>query len=457
MGMRIFFVLLCLVALQACNKSDEASEQAPVGELSANDLAFLMPLESNRNIPRQVVRVSDSEFGIISQGNFSRVLSAANRVGVFIDQNPRTGVQNPSNWLLVGFRYSPCVHFAGTTNPCKEQIRFVFQPTQREGNDLTFRDYSMHVVYEYNSGNEPQDSEILASFRALNLLSGGLNEDQPLQPHPVLSNSAFSETYFEFIKTSIFAKFVATQRPKVITFMGLGRNTNGSLNVGIWHFLAGEVGPSGNWEHQSLPIGGRENLVTLFFNENQTLTTNVARDQSIPFNLFNGNVNNPNTHTAIFNPVTTNDHNTDCASCHVTDNQIFRRSAVLQTNENSAFSNNFFSQIDRIGRTSEVLVDNRFRGGHSVPDEVVTRIFGYMNAEPVISQRMVNDNAFAVKAANTLAGIPLPERQCQSERERRQVSQCLLSGDIRDTLRSCMEDFCTSTADDDGGGIEFGD
>ncbi len=454
MGKRIVFLVLCCLVLQGCNRSQDGSETVEQAqELSANDLAFLMPLESDRNIPRQVVAVADPDYGILSEGNFREIIATSRRQAVFVDNN----IANSNNWLLVSFRYSPCIHFVGEEQACKEQIRFVFQPIERGNEGLSFRDYAMHVVYEYKGTSQPENSDVLASFRALNLLSGGLNEDQPLQPHPVLKNPNFNSTYFEFIKNSIIAKYVKTQKPKVVTFMGLGVDQSGNLNRGLWHFFAGQVNSGGLWQLHNLPTGGTERVVDLGFFNNGSLSTNLSQSREVQFNLFEGNnVNNPTLHTNIFNPISTNDHNTDCASCHVTDNQIFRRNAVLQTSQNSQFSNSFFDQIDRIGRISEVLVDNRYRGGHSVPDEIVTRIFGYMNAEPVISQRMVNSNAFAVKSANNLAGLTIPRRQCHTQQERQQVSQCLLSGNIRETLRGCIERFCTS-GPSDGDDIQFGD
>jgi hypothetical protein len=430
-------LILVIFVFAGCGKKD--AEIQPPQAMSANDLSFLLPLNSfDQNKPKQKVTIADTSFDILTQSNFQSILQAAQNNKVFLNNQ----ISNPNNWYLVSFRYSPCIHFSGTANPCKEQIRFIFQPHEGEGS-TRYLDYAIHVTYELSSGIEPVRSEMMEAMLALRALSGSKTANRPLQVHPVLNDENLSKNYFDFLKLAIFGRFIKGKSPFATTFMGLGRDQQGQMNRGEWNFLFGKMNSSGQWVHSELPTGGGHGVVTMGFNQGN-LSTNLANDPSVKFNLFSSGITPSLTSLNIFNAVATNEHNVDCASCHVSDNRSFLKNSNVNASEINNFSNNFFDQVKNANRMSEVMVDNRFRGARAVPNEVVTRIFGYMNSAPIISQRVVNDNALAVESVNAVLGALEPV-QCSDEVSRKKVVDCLLLGQDQMTVSACIAINCAQS------------
>lgn len=469
---RIKLILLVLVPFFAigCGKStynrfDTTGGNNPkvlTNPVSANDVAFLFPLDANDRPTPLVTLASAPE--IPGNGNFQRVVDAARADGVFFQ-----GVlEDPDEWAMVSFRYSPCINFAGTQGPCKEQIRFVYQPMDPAG--AGFLDFSLHVTYEYNASDSAQASDIMNAFVDVRDSAGGATDGLSLGVHPVLGNGADGLAYFNEIRTKIWTPFVFDRNPKATTFMGLGvdANDNTQVNLGEWIFLFGLINANGEWEQQTLPDGSGQDFEVLGISQDPatagTLISSV--NSGVEFNILEGGAVSEVTAANILTPQISNEHNVNCASCHVVDNQVLREDvannpARLDTRnfDFDQFANQLLNNIgeQQDGFTNN-LISNDLRGGtftlaDGIPQdgpvapeqEVVTRMFGYMHRQPVVSQRMAFDNGMAVNAINQVLGaeqLSASNVTCNEFTAQVNVLSCLLESGFSTSLDQCVQQSC---------------
>ncbi len=438
---------------------------APV---SPNDIAFLLPL-SDAGRPQPLVTLG-TERGIPGNGNFDRVMSAAAARGVFMgDQgNPNNPITDPFNWALVSFRYSPCIFFAGQEKPCKEHVRFVFQPMNQDPTaNGGFLDFSFHVTYQFAEHEQATASELMAAVYKLRESAEGLTDNEPLGVHPVLLDRNTRAKYFNDIRNTIWEPFILNRAPTAITFMGLGIADGGGVNLGEWHFLFGLTDESGRWNLELLPDGSGLDVEVLGVGQDDGLLFSNIDDQT-EFNILTGRPVLPSAAAGALHPLASNEHNVNCASCHTVDNQILRDTpARLDTR---AFSRDQFNSEliniigeDELGFTNN-LTSNEFKGGmfstaNGTPqvgpvapeDEVVTRMFGYMHSEPVISQRMAFDNGFSVNEMNKVIRMADIQQQnnplsCTGFNQAFQVMNCLFNPEegasLNTSLSQCIQSSC---------------
>lgn len=478
---KLFLPLLVVAALSltACGSSSGSNPEEAKDNLNqfsvnspvyANDLAFLFPIVNGR--PQPFVTLS-SQPDIPGRGNFNEVLNAARADGVFFNDNdPNDALANPTNWAMVSFRYTSCELFVGTENPCKEQMRFVYQPmspTAGEG----FLDFSLHVTYEFAARDASAASEVMAAVYKLRESAAGLTDQKALTVHPVLSDASNRNNYFKQIRDTLWKPFIFDSNPKAITFMGLGRNAANptQVNLGEWHFLFGLIDNSGTWRHQQLPDGSGEMTEIVSVDQVQgsptfgNLSSNISDGQ---FNILTSGRVDEFAAAGALSPHASNEHNVNCGSCHVVDNQVLRpftnggpTPARLDT-RGFNFDQFAFELADMAGDDTGFkngLVSNRFKGGMfaspAVPtvngvapqDEVVTRMFGYMHAQPVINQRMAFDNGMAVNEFNKVIRMSAREQElsfanCTDIDQKIAVMTCMFSGNRNTSLDQCLSQSC---------------
>lgn len=411
---------------------------------SANDLAFLLPLdENNNNLPKQPITVGDAQFKIVSSKVLHNILATAQNHKVFLNADLR----NPARWYLVGFRYSPCIQFAGKDLPCTEQIRFVFQPhdSERKTPGGGFDDYALHVIYNFAQGKTAQHTPRLASFNKLKLAANGATLDSPLQVHPIL-NSPAAPAYLAMIKTEIIDKHVAIRNPDNVTFMGLEavKDNTGAISADSdrWIFMHGVVNTRGEWSLTNLPIGVPIKTETLRLTEDE-MSLESSLGKNLPkITLMRHEPNYLETSMKIFDGSRTNDHNVDCASCHIADRMVFVPGLALETpKERTAYLEKIYPMIKDRARVSEILIDTYLHAGMKATEVPLPRIFGYLDAAPAISQRMVVDNALAVESANQLLKLQVTP-QCEGKPKRIKLLECLVFDNYTATLNECMAKAC---------------
>jgi hypothetical protein len=469
---KLYSLLLVPFFVTACGKStfnrfgdgETITQKSLEQPLSANDVAFLFPLDANDR-PVPLVTLQD-EPAIPGEGNFQRIVDQTGAQGTFFGDQ-QSILRDADEWALVSFRYSPCVNFEGTEGPCKEQIRFVYQPMAGDGTGLL--DFSLHVTYEYNASDAPQASEITQAFVDLRDEDAqGATDGISLRVHPVLSDEANREAYFNAIFEKIWRPFVLDRNPKAITFMGLGIDANdpNAVNLGEWRFFFGAIDDTGAWNLETLPDGSGQNVEVLGIDGNGLLTSNIT--SGVEFNILEGQQVEEATAAAILLPQVSNEHNVNCASCHIVDNQILRNRPARIDNTNfvngggnltfDQFNRNLLQNLDNVEGLENYLIDNSLRGGlftlaDGIPqdgpvppeDEVVTRMFGYMHKQPVVSQRMAFDNGMAVNAVNSIMGadrLSANGASCSDTAAQLEVFSCLFEGGFGTSLDQCLQQSC---------------
>ncbi len=475
---RNLLILLALFALYlpACSSSSGSGGEDGNKDLQftvnspvyPNDLAFLFPLNADGR-PQPFVSLA-SQQDIPGEGNFQEIVDTAQREGVFFSDV----LEDPNNWAMVGFRYTPCEFFAGQDKPCKEHVRFIYQPMNVNVPGAGFLDFSMHVTYEFKESDAATPSSLMAAIYKLREAADGKTDGLPLQVHPVLLDRVDRAVYFNQIFNTVWKPFIFDRDPTAITFMGLGRNGN-DVNQGEWRFLFGRVGSFGRWVHEELPDGSGEMVEVLSVDQQQgsptagNLFSNI--DDNTEFNILTGGPVRESAAAGALVPQVSNEHNVNCASCHTADSQVIRDALARSFTDSSQsrlntvnFSMDQFAQdiINFMGDESGFvsnLTSNEFRGGmFRTPDvpavdpafppqeEVVTRMFGYMHAQPTISQRMSFDNGMAVNAMNKAIRMDQrfeeAGRTCSDFRQAFAAMTCLLDGDFNTSLDQCIAQSC---------------
>lgn len=473
-SLKVFLVLVPFL-LTACGGSTFSNsgakglpkaDQAQAKPMSANDMAFLFPLDdSGRPVPFVTL---DSEPDIPGSGNFNRIMQQADADNVFINNV----ISDPNNWAMVSFRYSPCIFFVGLEAPCKEQVRFVYQPMDQSGLGA-FLDFSLHVTYEFNAADTPQTSEVMSAFLNLRDTANGRTDNLPLAVHPVLSDGLESANYANQIRNIVWEPFIFNRDPKAITFMGLGEAQGGGVNLGEWRFTFGLIDENGAWNQQSLPDGSGQTVEVLGVNPtNGLLESNITADTG--FNVLTGGPVNENAAARALVPHVSNEHNVSCASCHVVDNQVIRSTPGRLDLTNFSFdqfATTILNSIDDASGFGNYLTSNELKGGmftqaDGIPvvigadtpndasddllpeDEVVTRMFGYMHSEPVISQRMAFDNGMAVNEINKILGVDTTDEvvvqsnRCSTFSQQINTLSCLFEGGFSTSLEQCIQQSC---------------
>ena len=418
-----------------------AAGAAQASELpfSANDLAMLLPL-NEAGEPLFKVRAGDPNLKILSEQNFNEVIAEAGRRHVFLNDK----VRDPKNWYLVGVRYNPCEIFAGDVKPCKEQIRFVFQSHNNVRESGGFDDYAIHVVYVYNEGKSPELSPRLESFRALKNAFGKQTAGRTLQVHPVLKSAAGAQ-YFKMLSEEVIAKHVSNRHATLLTFMGIGMgdSNSGERDDDDWRFMKGDVDASGSWKATSLPTGHKESMQRMSLSEEEMdLITNLKPISGQPFLFGNGSRSVDKEVSLIIEARKTNDHNVDCASCHIADRMGYPPGREYEPAEKAKLVRMTMGLLKSRARVSEVLVNDELQTGRQGYEVPLPRIFGYLDAKAAIALRMSVDNSTATEAANKL--LKLEEKpQCASDAQRKAVIECVFFGYGQDgNADKCIKKIC---------------
>lgn len=420
-----------------------AAKEAP---FSINDLAILFPMDVAKNLPKPAISISSDRWKILSQNNFKVVLKAAESKDVFLNEKLR----DPKNWYLVGMRYSPCTIFYGRTNPCTEQLRYVFQPIDSvriEEGVKGFDDYAIHVVFNFNNSLNPVRTPILDGFRKIKNQFGAPLVNKTLKPHAVLAGKQ-SEKYSDALEETIIKPFINNRSASVVTFMGLGKLDINRDDPHAWIFFAGQVDQQGLWQLSNLPSSHAQNFELFkILEEEESLPVNSAgfhtNIQAIPGQnqLVLGSQHDANVVLNILDMRKTNDHNVDCASCHVADREFFIRGLYGNSSEKEKFKKDLFNMFKSRKRLTEIVLNRDIQVGLKGSEFPIPRIFGYLDQTPIISQRMVQDMAISVEQANQLTGLKeVP--QCPLDSQRLAFIECLYLSDSGGSVSQCLQKAC---------------
>lgn len=436
-GMKRVSLLLKTIFVAVLTHSIAEAREVP---FSVNDMAVLMPLDATSGAPKFKVLVADPTWNVLSKENFSKIIASAERTGIFVNDK----IRNPNNWYLVGVRYSPCTIFAGSSPRCVEQMRFVFQPFKAL-RSAGFDDYALHVAFNFASGATPQLTTLLDSFRTLKNQFNGKLANKTLKPHPLLSSSEGS-AYFRALENQIIVKHVSKRFASGATFMGLGIDPETKEDAPHdWRFFSGQIDTQGHWNLTNLPNGSPSTFQQL------TITTPEDGESGSGFvtntppikgqaQVLSGDAAKfAESSLTIFDMRKTNDHNVDCASCHFADSNIF--SPSLDKDSKLAFTRSLTSIFSGRKRMTELVINKDLQAGMKPSEFPVPRLFGYLDQNALVGERLVLDMATSVEQANQLFGLK-ETPQCPTESQRKKFVDCLYFGTYSATVSQCLKDAC---------------
>lgn len=407
---------------------------------SANDLAIMFPLNPSTNLPKQPVNLVTPGWQILSQQNFTAVMAAARTHDVFLNDK----LTDIRNWYVVAMRYAPCTIFAGQSPNCKEQIRFVLQPHNAiRGNG--FDDYAMHVIYNYNQSPSPQPSPRLESFRRLKNEFGAAVSNKTLKPSPILDSDK-GAAYLTRLQQEVIATHVLPQKAGVVTFMGLANFNEPGMSgedPHDWRFFAGELNAAGVWQNTQLPTGHQASFQQFKIEDEGGFIFNINPIAGQPSLMVPSSNTEDDIRAAVasLDMRKTNDHNVDCASCHMADRYMFSPAMDDTPAAIRRFMRDMNTLIGDNKRITEVVINPDIHVGKNGSEFPIPRIFGYLDGSALISQRMVIDNAISVSYANQMLQLNVVP-QCTGPGKREAFLRCLYFGEFGATVTQCLRQHC---------------
>lgn len=205
-----------LFTLAACVLA--AAQSAADDTLDVNDVAFLWPMPQAGAAADEWINLED----VISQPTFQRVLTAAGKVRVGVNQRQirmAPGFDDRSNWKVAGIRVDPVSVSPLTPGEKVPQIRLVAQPVT--GGEV--HDAAMHVVFSFAKDGKADREKVRALADDLAAIKQALGTKNigtsgPLGVHPGFAqqDSGLPNALREFLK-----KHAAETHLEGIAFMGI--------------------------------------------------------------------------------------------------------------------------------------------------------------------------------------------------------------------------------------------
>ena len=345
---------------------------APSLALGPNDISRLLPLPQNEREKELMLSPS-------SQGNRGPLLPLAvfqTLPQIVSDLDQETVYRIALR--VVGIRFDPC--FQEKVEPCRRQIRLVWQPVVNEGGFTTL-DASIHTFYEF----APDEwAAILAELKQLPTEGG-----HGVQVSPQISRESLTGATWAKLSRLVL-KHAGEER--------LLRATSMSVNPlgNVWFFAGVDIEGT---NRKPMKVARVEGTAQAFATQLGTVGQTEFRAAMNPapavdqefLTLLRDSRRARETLTAaqlveatrsalvLENPRLTNPGNVDCVSCHVAHVVPTWSMRNLQLDWEKAFANEMF----RAGPEGSPPM--------SSGDANVLRAFGYFRDKPVISRRVDNE------------------------------------------------------------------
>lgn len=369
----VFYTILSCLAIYPCN--------ATASTFGLNDVSVLLPLPDPEEISVLLGPQNAGARGpLLPQEIYGRFPALDNR---FDAQSLYV-----NNFKVIGVRLDPC--FAeGASTTCRRQIRLVWQPLLKTTGSTTTLDAAVHTFYEFS---ESEWSSVLKSWQ--NFAQGNLAES--LQVSPVIKKEGYSgprwTTLRQIILESCGAKNLVrvtgmrVSAARMWSFLGFDRSGAGWKQMNIprtsstlQSFILFSDGMLDLSEFQGTlsPPPANENLfLELITNSKDFKKKRTEADAKLvmqkAIQMENPNLHNPGT--------------VDCVSCHMA------QTVSLWGQQNfPAWDWQGIFARDRF--TSPLNLKNN---SLHPSDANRVRAFGYFEAEPIFSQRVINESAAVV-------------------------------------------------------------
>lgn len=363
-----------------------SSLNAQTIDLDLNDVSVLLPLPSA------------SEWSLLPKAD-----TVANRgvllpKSIVVEKIP-TLLQMVHNESLyqhiysVGFRIDPCFHEGPAPVKCKTQIRMIWQPLLKRGEQTFTTDVTLHTFYELTAEDF---KKLIQEIKQLKLQASVSTDGEALLVNPVLKTEGLRGPYYNKLMAIIY-QYIGQENLSRITFMQLfggetvwffggidiknneiTRITIPRINAAVQQFantmtttFKGGIAPAPKQADNLNIVLADSNIL------DQTKEEDIINVVKSAFKFENPNLHNPGT--------------LDCVSCHVAQPvKVWALNKFPQLNLDSV-SREFIYTAD-----SNLLNTSPMQGNTNI-----ARIFGYFENQPIAAQRVINESAEVVKYLKT--------------------------------------------------------
>ena len=357
--------------------------------LSQNDVSILIPLPQNAN--------EDVLFRVQTQGAFGELLPAfvLGKMPALVFEEAK---ETFKRLRVISIRLDPCFPLASPQTGCQPQVRMIWQPlVENTDGSLRTLDAALHSFYDLT--NE-EFALLISQIENLKNQMGEKSSDEILTVHPLLKKYGLRSSYAQSL-FSILLSHVGASRLSQATFMQLAGAEN------MWNFGAFTI--SGSQISRTI-VPRTQKPIQVFRNSpitpdyfghggmfpapqgadtfNLLVTESKLIEQKDESEVIEGVMSA----TRIENPNNHNPHTVDCASCHTA--QMAR-----------IWANNQFPWLMLESRAEQFRFQSKFNLLNSSPqpgNTKVLRAFGYINSEPAISQRTINETARVLESLRLL-------------------------------------------------------
>lgn len=376
-------VLAAAVLLASCGGSapqepaPPAPAPAPAPSLPAadlNDVSILLPLPAPALMDQPPSPNSLGNFGPLLPPDAQALLPALDPFRANTDVLPAMRV--------VAVRLDPCMRGMVGVEGCQAQVRLVLQPLRVDAGAVLAEDVALHAFYRLTVA---EFTQLLQAVRAWRVAHDGAPRGGMLQVHPALATAGWGSAAAQQFRQLLLGS-VGSERLQRLTFMQL----QGLRNQ--WRF-GGFDRVGSTWQPITIPhAGGTAQTFTnilvhsdLDFNASLTPPARPADDFSLVFNSSQAIAASPAALSAahaatlrVDNPLKHDTRSMDCVSCHTASSA---RAWLQRQGVGGESPGDRFPSLHPLGQS----------GGAFKP--AMLRAFGYFAAEPMISQRTVNETA----------------------------------------------------------------
>ena len=356
--------------------------------LGPNDISILLPLPRlNEQSMLLGTKAAGAEGELLPKQVFDRLPS-------LVEPFPAPDAIYQLYLKIIAIRLDPCFS-EGNGTPCRKQLRLIWQPVLTSGGSSTTADAAVHTFYEFD---DAKWSQLMMAWGEL--VTG--QEQDVLQVHPRLKAEGYAGPYWKKLR-AVLLRFCGART--------LVRSTAMALNGGIFWTFIGVDWVNGQAKTIPIPRIGRNAQAFLFSRGNDLADLsdlsqfNAVIQPSPPqedllLELISGSLSFKQRRSevdakqvmqrafAFENPRLSHPGNVDCASCHVAQTvRAWGQKNFPHWDWQREFQTfRFASSTGNLeNRSVNPLRTNRLRA------------FGYFDADPVISQRVINETALILE------------------------------------------------------------
>ncbi len=287
----------------------------------------------------------------------------------------------------MGFRFDPCFTEGAGTQTCRRQVRIIWQPiVEQKGIPVTL-DAPVHTFYEFD---DTKWNSLIGLYAKLIAANPVAKPETSLGVNPRAARQGYGGAFLTGLKKLILDNCGSANLVR-LTLMSLHPGDN------EWHFMgfnieAGKilpiaianVGSTVQILKTAKPIGF-DLLATVQPDGNSQTASAVYKDSlTAKAKLTEGEMRNfADELLKIENPLRSNPGTVDCAGCHMAGPgaQWARLNFPQWEWQNLAIRSGWVTKRDVTNTTLKFLKPRRFRA------------CGFFYADPVISQRTINESA----------------------------------------------------------------